>query len=263
LFGALIAAPIADIFGRRYSIVFWNIIFCVGIIVQISATTTWYQIALGRWVAGLGVGGLSVLTPMYQSETAPKQVRGALVSCYQLFITLGIFVAYCINYGTEAENSRRAWRLPLGIGFIWPAIMAVGILFLRESPRWDYRRGKIDDAKTTLALSYSVPENHKEIARELCEIREKLEIEEAGGGKHRFYEIFTGPRMLYRLLLGIGLQSLQQLTGANFFFYYGTSIFTATGLNNSYVTSIILGGVNFGMTFFGVSPSVVEHHSRH
>jgi MFS transporter, SP family, sugar:H+ symporter len=156
----------------------------------------------------------SVLTPMYQSETAPKQVRGALVSAYQLFITLGIFTAYCINYGTESEPSRRSWRLPMGIGFIWSAIMAVGILFLRESPRWDYRHGKIDRARTTIAKSYGVPENHRVVIHEINEIREKLELENAGGKKHKYYEIVTGPRMLYRILLGMTLQMLQQLTGA-------------------------------------------------
>jgi len=177
-----------------------------------------------------------------------------------LFITLGILLACCINFATEAEPSRRSWRLPLGVGFIWPVIMAVGIMFLRESPRWDYRHGKIAEAKTTIALSYGVPENHREVAREIREIREKLEIENAGGGTHKAYEIFTGPRMLYRVLLGIALQSLQQLTGANFFFYYGTTIFQATGISNSYVTAMILGGVNFGMTFFGLY--VVEHFGR-
>jgi SP family sugar:H+ symporter-like MFS transporter len=90
LLGALIAAPIADAIGRKYSIIFWNMVFCVGMIVQIATMNHWYQIAIGRWVAGLGVGALSVLTPMYQSETAPRRIRGALVSCYQLFITLGI-----------------------------------------------------------------------------------------------------------------------------------------------------------------------------
>jgi SP family sugar:H+ symporter-like MFS transporter len=138
--------------------------------------------------------------------------------------------------------------------------MAVGIMTLRESPRWDYRHGRIAEAKTTLALSYSVPENHREVHLELREIREKLELENAGGGKHKFYEVFTGPRMLYRVILGVALQALQQLTGANFFFYYGTTIFQATGIKNSYVTSMILGGVNFGMTFFGLY--VVEHFGR-
>jgi SP family sugar:H+ symporter-like MFS transporter len=260
LIGAIVAAPIADRAGRRYSIVFWNMVFCVGLIVQISTVNKWYQIAIGRWVAGLGVGALSVLTPMYQSETAPKQVRGALVSCYQLFITLGIFIAYCINFSTEAEPTRRSWRLPIGIGFIWPVMMATGILFLRESPRWDYRKGKTAEAKTTLALSYGVPENHREVAREIREIKEKLDIENQGGGTHKFYEVFTGPRMMYRVLLGVSLQALQQLTGANYYFYYGTTIFQATGIDNSYVTSMILGGVNFGMTFFGLY--VVEHFGR-
>ena len=66
--------------------------------------------------------------------------------------------------------------------------------------------------------------------------------------------------MAYRTILGVVLQALQQLTGANFFFYYGTSIFQSTGLNNSFVTSMILGGVNFGMTFPGLY--VVEHFGR-
>ncbi|KAJ9619529.1 hexose transporter hxt5 [Taxawa tesnikishii (nom. ined.)] len=252
LLGAIVGAPIADRFGRRASIVFWCIIFCVGVIVQITTTTTWYQIALGRWVAGLGVGGLSVLTPMYQSETAPRQVRGSLISCYQLFITLGIFLAYCINYGTEADGSANSWRIPMGVGFIFPIIMAVGICFLRESPRWDYRHGKIDRARTTIAKTYGVPETHWEVAREMREIKAKLDAENAGGGKHPWHEVFTGPRMMYRTLLGVALQALQQLTGANYFFYYGTTIFTATGLSNSFVTSMILGGVNFGSTFLGI-----------
>jgi len=260
LLGALFAAPIADKFGRKPSITFWCLIFCVGVIVQITTEHKWYQVALGRWTAGLGVGGLSVLTPMYQSETAPRYVRGALVSCYQLFITLGILVAYCINFGTESENSPRSWRLPMGIGFIWPLIMGTGMLFMRESPRWDYRHGNIDRARGTIARSYGTSEEHPDVQRELREIKEKLDAERAGGGKHPWYEIFTGPKMAYRTLLGITLQALQQLTGANFFFYYGTSIFASVGLPNSYVTSMILGGVNFGTTFPGLY--IVERFGR-
>lgn len=67
LLGAIIAAPIADKFGRRMCILVGNVIFWIGMIVQMSATRHWYQVAIGRWVAGLGVGALSVLTPMYMS----------------------------------------------------------------------------------------------------------------------------------------------------------------------------------------------------
>ena len=158
-------------------------------IVQIATQYHWYQVAIGRWVAGLGVGALSVLTPMYQSETAPRQIRGALVSCYQLFITLGIFVADCINFGTKGDASARSWRLPMGLGFIWPVIMATGMLFLPETPRWEYRHGKIDSARSTLAKSYGVSEDHWEIKREMREIREKFEAESAGDGKHVWWEV--------------------------------------------------------------------------
>lgn len=260
LIGAIVGAPIADAFGRKLAIVFWNIIFCIGVVVQMTTLTTWYQIALGRWVAGLGVGALSVLTPMYQSETAPRQIRGSMVSCYQLFITLGIFIAYCINYGTKSDVSPASWRIPMGVGYIWSVIMAVGIMFLRESPRWEYRKGRVESARTTIAKSYGVPENHWEVDREVREIQAKLDAEKAGGGEHPWYEIFTGPRMMYRTLLGISMQALQQLTGANFFFYYGTTIFTATGLDDSFQTSMILGGVNFLMTIPGTY--VVEKFGR-
>ncbi|KXL48947.1 hypothetical protein M433DRAFT_57424 [Acidomyces richmondensis BFW] len=260
MIGALSSAPIADVFGRRVCIVVWNLMFIVGVIIQISSTHDWVQLAMGRWVAGLGVGGLSVLTPMYQSETAPRQVRGALVSCYQLFITMGIWLADCINYGTHVKTGPVQWRLPMGIGFIFPTLMAIGICFLRESPRWDYRHGKIDRARTTIAKSYGVKENHWEVHRELREIKEKLDAENAGGGKHKFYEVITGPRMAYRTTLGVVLQALQQLTGANFFFYYGTSIFANVGISDSFITAIILGSINFAMTFPGLY--VVEHFGR-
>lgn len=128
----------------------------------------------------------------------------------------------------------------MGIGFIWSLLMAVGICFLRESPRWDYRNGRIERASVTIAKSYGVPEHHWEVKRELKEIKAKLDAENAGGGKHPVTELFTGPRMTYRLLLGISLQALQQLTGANYFFYYGTTIFSSVGLSNSYVTAMIL-----------------------
>lgn len=262
LVGCLIAGPLADATGRRISIVIWNVIFIIGVIVQVATMGygKWYQIAVGRLVAGLGVGGLSVLTPMYQSETAPKQIRGALVCMYQLFITFGIFLAYCINLGTEKIDSPASWRITMGVGFIFPAIFISGIMFMRESPRWDYRQGKIDAARTTLAKSYGTSENHIMVVTELREIQEKFDAESAGGVTHPWYEIFTGPRMAYRTILGITLQILQQLTGANFFFYYGTSVFQSVGLSNSFVTSLILGAVNFGCTFIGLY--VVENFGR-
>ncbi|KAJ5993949.1 hypothetical protein N7451_009673 [Penicillium sp. IBT 35674x] len=259
MIGALVAAPIADRIGRKYSISFWAVINMVGIIVQIAATDNWVQVAMGRWVMGLGVGALSSVVPMYQSESAPRQVRGAMVSAFQLFVAFGIFISYIVNFGTSRIDSTASWRITMGIGFAWPLILGVGTLFLPESPRFAYRHGRIEESRNVMAKLYGVPTNHRVVAQEMADMKQKLD-EELAVGTAPWHEILTGPRMFHRTMLGIALQSLQQLTGANFIFYYGTSIFAGIGLSNSYVTSIILGAVNFGMTLPGLY--IVEHFGR-
>lgn len=259
MIGALVAAPIADRIGRKLSISFWALVHIVGIIVQIATQDKWYQIAVGRLVAGLGVGALSSVVPMYQSESAPRQVRGAMVSAFQLFVAFGIFISYIVNFGTESLESDASWRITMGIGFAWPLILGIGTLFLPESPRFAYRHGRVEEARQVMCKLYGVPPNHQVVAREMADMKAKLE-EELNAGTAPWHEVITGPRMLYRTILGITLQSLQQLTGANFIFYYGTSIFDGVGLSNPYVTSIILGAVNFGMTLPGLY--VVEHYGR-
>jgi MFS transporter, SP family, sugar:H+ symporter len=171
-------------------------------------------------------------------------------STYQLFITLGILVANCINFGTEKKTTTASWRIPLGISFLWVLILGIGIIFFPESPRYAYRHGRIDEARKTMSKLYGVSENHIEVVLEMNEIHEKLEAENQHQNQ-KWWEMFVAPRMAYRILLGVSLQALQQLTGANYFFYYGTVIFKATGINNSFVTQMILGGVNFGTTFLG------------
>ena len=86
-------------------------------------------------------------------------------------------------------------------------------MFLQESPRWDYRHGRVERARQSLSLSYGVHTEHFEVVREMREIKNKFDAENVG--EHPWYEILTGPRMAYRTVLGMALQSLQQLTGAN------------------------------------------------
>ena len=263
LVGALCAAPVADRMGRKYSVIVWCGIFCVGIIVQIASTTgKWYQFMMGRWVAGLGVGALSLLVPMYQAETAPRHVRGALISCYQLFITFGIFLAACFNYGTwkHQRDNRASWMIPLGLSFVWPFILGIGILFFPETPRYAYRHGRVDEAKETMRKVYGASPNHYAVAMEIEEIEAKLRAESAKGNPlQEWYRMVFAPKMGYRIALGMTLQMFQQLTGANYFFYYGTTIFKSVSIN-SFVTQMILNGVNFGTTFYGLY--IVEHYGR-
>jgi MFS transporter, SP family, sugar:H+ symporter len=144
LVGALVAAPIANTrnLGRKHSICVWCIVFCVGIIVQMTALDPrWYQVVIGRVIAGLSIGALSVLVPMYQGESSPTHIRGAIVCCYQLFITIGILIAYLINFGIERIQSPASWRIVMGISFVWAFVLGFGILLFPETPRFDYRKG--------------------------------------------------------------------------------------------------------------------------
>ncbi|VDB83133.1 unnamed protein product [Peniophora sp. CBMAI 1063] len=261
LIGALGGAPTADFFGRRRAMQMECLVFVVGVIIQITAEHSWVQVAVGRLISGFGVGALSAAVPMYQAETAPPQIRGTMTATYQLFITFGILVAYCISIGTRNMDGRGAWQTVIGIGIVWPAILAGGIQFMPESPRWLAAHGHVEKAERALALCRGVDPNAEDyiIKKEVEEIRAAVEYEK--DTRAGWLDCFS-PRgkMLYRTLLGMSLQSLQQLTGANYFFYYGATIFQSVGISDSYVTQIILGAVNFGCTFLGLY--VMERFGR-
>jgi MFS transporter, SP family, sugar:H+ symporter len=251
MIGSLVAGKIADSLGRRLAISVSAFFCCIGTIIEISSSTQWGQFAAGRGVNGIGIGSLSVLVPMYQGESSPAIIRGLLIACYQLFVTLGIWTSEMIDFGTEKMASSASWRIPNGISFLWALILGVGILFLPESPRFAYRVGRVDEARRNIARLAGLDPNDREVEQQINDIRVKLEEEKAGADT-RWYEIFTGPKMFYRTVLGMTLQAGQQLTGANFFFYYGTTIFNGVGLSNSYVAQIILGTVNVACTFGGL-----------
>lgn len=138
-------------------------------------------------------------------------------SCYQLFITIGILLANLINFGTESISNTGSWRIPLGIGFLWPIILGLGILCFPESPRFDFRHGKVEEARNSIAAFYGVGNSHKVVNDTISELGIKLKEEEVGAEDRKWHEVFTGPRMRYRILLGMSIQMFQQLTGMNYF----------------------------------------------
>ncbi|CAJ2510638.1 Uu.00g062630.m01.CDS01 [Anthostomella pinea] len=252
LFGALIAGKLADSIGRRLAISASALWACVGTIIEISSDQAWYQFAIGRLVTGISIGALSVVVPMYQSESSPAIIRGILVSTYQLFITFGIWTSYMVDWGThKSYTDDAAWRIPNGLGFLWSLILGAGILLLPESPRYAFYKGREEEARNTIAKLAGVDPHDRIVNDQITQIRVKVD-EEKHMAKAKIWEIFTGPKMMQRTMLGILLQAGQQLTGANFFFYYGTTVFAATGLSDSYVTQIILGTVNVVCTFGGL-----------
>lgn len=250
--GGIFLCKVGDVYGRRIGLMFSMVIYVVGIIIQISSTTKWYQYFIGRLVSGLAVGTVSVIAPLFISEVSPKKIRGTLVCCFQLNITLGIFLGYCTTYGTKTYSDSRQWRIPLGLCFLWAIFLVAGMLNMPESPRYLVEKSKIEEAKSSIARSNKISIEDPAVYTEIQLIQAGID-REASAGKASWKELVTGkPKIFRRVLMGIMLQSLQQLTGDNYFFYYGTTIFKAVGLLDSFQTSIILGVVNFASTFAGI-----------
>lgn len=146
MFGAFINGPISDRLSRRWSILCANIVFLIGSVIQCAAEYT-AMLFVGRILFGCAVGMLAMVVPLYLSELAPPNIRGALVALQQLSITLGIMVSFWINYGTQNiggtgdGQSQAAWRIPLALQCLPSIILAVGTFFLPYSPRWLMNKG--------------------------------------------------------------------------------------------------------------------------
>lgn len=266
LIGALSGAYTADWWGRRRSLCFGVAVFIVGNIIQITAMNSWVHMMMGRFVAGLGVGNLSIGVPLFQSESAPKEIRGAVVASYQLMITIGILVANLINYGVRGiQDSSASWRTVIGIGILFSLPLGIGIMLVPESPRWLAGQGDWHGARISMARLRGLKHDpHGSIVdADIREMREILEREHAAGTStwgDCFKTDVQVPKVLYRTLLGFAIHFLQQWTGVNYFFYYGATVFRSAGIDDPILTQLILGAVNVFMTFYGLY--VVERYGR-
>ncbi|KAE9382049.1 general substrate transporter [Stipitochalara longipes BDJ] len=253
-FGAIAAGDIADFIGRRLTIIVGCGVFTVGCILE-TASTSIGVMAPGRFIAGLGVGFISaIVVILYMSEIAPRKVRGALVSGYQFCITIGILIANGAVYGTKERTDTGSYRIPIAIQFAWALVLATGLVFLPESPRYFVKKGRIEEAAKALASVRGQPVNSEYIQDELAEIVANFEYEQSvipqtsyiGGWTNCFSgSLSDGSSNLRRSILGIMMQMMQQLTGINFIFYFGNVFFTSLGtIHNPFLISILTALVN-------------------
>lgn len=266
LIGALSGAYTSDWFGRRRSLSLGVVVFIIGNIIQITAMRSWVHMMMGRFVAGLGVGNLSIGVPMFQSEASPREIRGAVVASYQLMITFGILISNIINFGVrEIQDSSASWRVVIGLGIAFSLPLGLGILIVPESPRWLASKNRWEEAEVALSRLRGLKDDPKNslVQNDLNEMRDILE-KERQVGTGTWLECFNPntniPKLVYRTLLGIGIHFLQQWTGVNYFFYYGATIFESAGIDDPIQTQLILGAVNVAMTFYGLW--VVERYGR-
>ncbi|KAJ5703135.1 hypothetical protein N7488_010683 [Penicillium malachiteum] len=248
-FGALGAAPIADHFGRRIAMILESFVFCFGVILQTASTSIPLFVA-GRFFAGLGVGLLSATIPLYQSETAPKWIRGTIVGAYQLAITFGLLLAAIVNNSTKDRDDTGCYRIPVAIQFAWAIILVTGMIILPETPRFLIKQSKPTEAVKSLARLRRLDVDDSVIVQELTEIQANHEFE-LQLGKASYLEIIRGT-LGKRLATGCAIQALQQLAGVNFIFYYGTTFFQNSGIQNSFIITLITNIINVFSTFPGL-----------
>ncbi|KAI0389491.1 high-affinity glucose transporter RGT2 [Xylariaceae sp. FL0594] len=248
-FGALGSPFFADYIGRRLALIASTCVFCLGVALQTAATAIPLFLA-GRFFAGLGVGLISALIPLYQSETAPKWIRGAIVGAYQFAITIGLLLAAIINNATKDRLDTGCYRIPIAIQFAWAIILIAGMLVLPETPRYLIRKGNNAEAARSLGRLRRLAPDHPAITSELEEIRANHEYEMSLGSSS-YLDCFRGP-MIKRQLTGMGIQALQQLTGINFIFYYGTQYFKNSGIDNPFTIQVITSVINVVSTLPGL-----------
>lgn len=205
-----------------------------------------------RALAGVGVGAISVLVPLYQSEMAPKWIRGTLVCAYQLSITIGLLSASVVNIITADITNSSAYRIPLGLQIIPALILTAGLLVLPETPRFLVKKGHKEAAGLSLSRLRRLDITHPALIEELQEIIANHQYE-LTLGPDTYKDVFVGtPHLGRRTFTGCGLQMLQQLTGINFIMYYSTTFFGGVGVSSPYTKSMIINVINVVSTIPGL-----------
>ncbi|KAL2533286.1 Polyol transporter 5 [Abeliophyllum distichum] len=230
LIGALGAGKTSDWIGRRYTIILAAATFFVGALLMGLAPSYPFLMA-GRVVAGIGVGYSLMVAPVYTAEVSPAMTRGFLSSFPEVFITFGILLGYIFNYALSSLPPHINWRLMLGLA-AFPAIsIALGVLYMPESPRWLVMKGKIDEAKRVLRKT---SETEEEADLRLQEITKASSDESSNShGKGVWKELLMPSKPLQRILLAaIGINFFMQASGNDAVVYYTPEVFKAAGIHS-------------------------------
>ncbi len=221
ILGAFSGGKLADGIGRKKALIVLGALFAIGAVLTSLAPNLGFFIAF-RIIVGFGIGAASMITPMYIAELAPPAIRGSLVTFFQLAVTIGIAVAYWVDLAFASAGM--GWRPMFAVAFIPGAILAIGMVFLAETPRWLASKGRWDQASA--ALEHSVHGQEKQ--RELDDIRKTLEEEKRASIKE-----LLRPGLRMALIVGVGLAIFQQFVGINTVIYYAPTIFGYAGFSSA------------------------------
>jgi sugar porter (SP) family MFS transporter len=238
--GAGSAGPLSDRLGRHNLILLAAVTFTVGAVGTALAPSVGVLV-LFRIILGLAVGTAALTVPLYLSEIAPTEIRGAITSLNQSMITVGILVAYIVN---TLLADAGAWRWMLGLAVIPSLVLLVGMYFMPETPRWLVSRGREDDARDVLRRSRSEEEAENEI-REIKEVEREEE-----GGLSELRASWVRPA----LIVAIGLAIFQQIIGINTIIYYAPTTLTNVGYGDAAAiyANLVIGFINVLLTLVAI-----------
>jgi sugar porter (SP) family MFS transporter len=242
--GAATGGTLADRWGRRRVTMFGSVIFFISSLGMAFSPTVWWLIGF-RLLVGFGIGIASIVGPLYISEIAPPKIRGSLGTLQQLAITLGILLAYFINYiFASLLQGPEAWRWMLGFGIVPAAILGFGMARLPESPRWLVRKDRDEEAHDVLTRIRT----ESSVDDELDEIQEIEEVQTRD--LSTLLESWARPA----LIVGVGLAIFQQITGINTVLYYAPTILGSIGLGTltAILATVGIGIVNVALTVVAV-----------
>ncbi len=221
------------------------LIFVIGSILTAVAPAPAVLIS-GRLLLGLAIGIVSFSVPLYIAEIAPSQIRGRLVTFFQLAITIGILLSYLCGYAfAESANN---WRLMFGTGIVPATILVTGMFFVPESPRWLMTKNRTDEARQVLGRLLDDTERDTE----LNQIQLAMNSQRTEQSSWR--ELLSA-RLRIPLLIGIGIFLIQQFSGINAVIYYSTTIFGMAGFGSgttSIMATVGVGVVNTCSTLLAV-----------
>lgn len=252
VFGVLISGTLSNQFGRKKAMLISAFIFAGGSVAcAMSASAD--QLIGARFFLGIAVGLASFTAPLYLSEISPQNIRGMMVSMYQLMITIGILVAFLSDmyFGTTASIGGQVgghWRAMVGVIAVPAVLMFLGMLVLPESPRWLFLKG-FQERGVDVFRKMLLPED--DIAREVIEIQTNLQQKQNG-----FQMLFHNSHFRRAIMLGMMLQLVQQLTGINVVMYYAPRIFKIAGFastSGQMWGTVIVGVTNMLSTFIAIA----------
>ena len=257
IIGVLCAGSLSDYIGRKITMLISAAFFSISAI-GCAICGSFDALVAFRIIGGVGIGIVSIVSPIYISEVSPARIRGTLVSLYQLAVTAGFLLAYLANWAIDAGIdpsaaadaglwsrmfNAEAWRGMLGSETLPALLFLFIIFFIPESPKWLIIKGKPSEATAVLSRILGSED----------EINAEVEATRSSSGEDNGkWSDLLKPGILVAVLAGCAIAILGQFMGVNAVLYYGPKIFSEAGFDNPMFSTVLVGLVNFATTVLAV-----------